>query len=113
MYNSQYLMGQLTNEERLLVNSEVEKRRKSAATAYILWVFFGFVGGHRFYFGKTGSGIAMALITILTLGIGMIVTGIWALVDVFLISGWLREDVEQIEYEVGQSILAQRQATQY
>lgn len=106
-------MGQLTNEERLLVNSEVEKRRKSAATAYILWVFLGLVGGHRFYFGKTGSGIAMALITILTLGIGMIVTGIWALVDVFLISGWLREDVEQIECEVAQSLLAQRQATQY
>lgn len=39
MYNSQYLMSQLTNEERLLVNSEVEKRRRSAAVAYLLWVF--------------------------------------------------------------------------
>ena len=102
-------MSQLTNEERLLVNSEVEKRRRSAAAAYLLWVFLGFVGGHRFYFGKTGSGAAMALITILTLGFGVIVTGVWALVDVFLISGWLREDVEQIEVEVAQAILAQRQ----
>ncbi len=109
MYNSQYLMSQLTNEERLLVNSEVEKRRRSAAVAYLLWGFLGFVGGHRFYFGKTGSGVAMALITILTLGFGVIVTGVWALVDVFLISGWLREDVEQIEVEVAQAILAQRQ----
>ena len=109
MYNSQYLMSQLTNEERVLVNSEVEKRRSSAAAAYLLWVFLGLVGGHRFYFGKTGSGVAMALITILTLGFGVIVTGIWALVDVFLISGWLREDVEQIEVEVAQAILAQRQ----
>lgn len=30
---------------------------KSKSTAFILWLFFGLFGGHRFYLGKIGSGI--------------------------------------------------------
>jgi hypothetical protein len=38
----------------------------------------------------------MLLITLLTVGIGVIVTGIWALVDLFLIGGMLRETNQRI-----------------
>jgi len=41
--------------------------------------FFGIFGVHRFYLGKTASGIAMLVLT-LTL-VGVLVTGLWALVD--------------------------------
>ncbi len=109
--NNTYLLSQLTNEERLLVNSEIEKRKKNTVVAYLLWFFLGTVGGHRYYFGKTGSAIAMTLITVLTLGFGAIITAIWAIVDVFLINGWLREDQDQIENGLSQELLSRRNNT--
>ncbi len=30
---------------------------KSKSTAYLLWFFFGLIGGHKFYLGKTVTGI--------------------------------------------------------
>jgi len=30
---------------------------KSKTTAYLLWFFFGLIGIHKFYLGKTGMGI--------------------------------------------------------
>ena len=76
-----------------------------------MWFFLGTVGGHRYYFGKTGSAIAMTLITVLTLGFGAIITAIWAIVDVFLINGWLREDQDRIENGLSQELLSRRNNT--
>lgn len=87
MINNANLRGQLTNEEVLVLNSEIELQKKSALITYLLCLFIGTLGAHRYYVGKTGSAIAMTLITVLTLGFGAIVTGIWALVDLFLING--------------------------
>ncbi|WP_215113804.1 TM2 domain-containing protein [Exiguobacterium sp. s63] len=89
----------LTTEEMQLVNSEVEKRKRSLLVAYLLWFFLGALGAHRFYFKKIGSGIAMVLLVVLTLGFGAIITGIWALVDAFLMPSWQQREVEQIERE--------------
>lgn len=111
--NNTYLLSQLTNEERLLVNSEIEKRKKNAVVAYLLWFFLGFMGGHRYFFGKTGSAIAMTLIFWLLVwlfGLGALITGIWALVDVFQINGWLKKDQDNIENEVAQQILSTHNA---
>jgi TM2 domain-containing membrane protein YozV len=47
--------------------------------AAILAFFLGVLGIHRFYLGRTGSGIAMLVLT-MTL-IGILVTSVWALVD--------------------------------
>lgn len=49
----------------------------SRLLATLLCYFFGIIGVHRFYVGRTGSGIAM----IFTIG-GL---GIWALVDLIMI----------------------------
>lgn len=94
-----HLRTNLTTEELLLVNSEVEKRKRSLPIAYLLWFVLGAFGAHRFYFGKIGSGVAMLLIVVLTLGFGAIISGIWALVDAFLMPGWQRNEVERIERE--------------
>lgn len=106
MMNNAGLLAQLTTEERILVNSEIEKNGKSMAVAYILAIFFGTLGVHRFYLGKKNSGLAMLLITVLTLGIGAIVTGIWTFVDLFLIPGIIQEDHEAVERATAEAILA-------
>ena len=74
---------------------QYDAAKKSALIAYLLWFFLGGVGVHRFYLGRTGSGIAMAIISMLSwitvyIGIGFIglaVIGLWWLVDAFLIPG--------------------------
>lgn len=55
----------------------VTDRNKYVAAA--LAFFIGTLGIHRFYLGRTGSGIAMLVMSI-TL-VGLLVTGPWALVD--------------------------------
>ncbi|MGE6917616.1 TM2 domain-containing protein [Achromobacter kerstersii] len=75
-----------------------DANRKSTGVAYLLWLFLGTVGGHRFYAGKTGSAIAMLILTILgvvlsIVGVGFLMlfaVGIWAIIDAFLIPGWIR-----------------------
>ena len=57
------------------VNAEMSER--SRLVAVILCVIVGVLGIHRFYVGKTGTGIVM----ILTLG-GL---GIWVLVDLIML----------------------------
>ena len=50
---------------------------KSRFVALLLCCFFGIIGAHRFYVGKSGT----AALMILTLG-GI---GIWTLIDLFII----------------------------
>lgn len=47
--------------------------KKKPAIAWLLWLFAGWIGGHRYYLGDVGMGVAMTL----TLG-GF---GVWALID--------------------------------
>lgn len=56
--------------------SGLERNRFIAA---VIAFFFGTLGIHRFYLGRTGSGIAMLVLTC-TL-VGLLVSGPWALVD--------------------------------
>jgi len=56
-------------------NSETSSKKRTVAL--VLCFFLGVIGIHRFYVGKTGTGIAQ----ILTLG-GL---GIWTLIDLIMI----------------------------
>lgn len=72
-------------QPRLLSEHESEKR---ILIAFLLAFFGGALGLHRFYVGKTGTGILM----LLTLG-GL---GIWWLIDVILlVSGNFRDAERQ------------------
>ena len=54
-----------------------QKTNKSKTTALLLCFFFGGLGIHRFYLGKTGTGLLM----LFTLG-GF---GIWTLIDFIML----------------------------
>ena len=50
--------------------------------AYVLLaIFLGGLGIHNFYAGYTARAVTQLLITILTCGIGAIVTSIWAIIE--------------------------------
>lgn len=85
------LKRDLTSEQLVMVQSEVDKKQKSKGIMYALWWFTGGVGGHRYYLGDIGYAIGMTL----TLG-GF---GLWALVDVFLIGKRLEQKTEELEYQ--------------
>ncbi len=82
------LMSQLTSEQAAQVAElDAQARRLTKLLAYLLCIFLGTFGLHRFYMRRKGSALAMLLITVLTLGIGALITFVWAIVDLFLILG--------------------------
>lgn len=88
IYNKQNLSPQ----ELLILQSELDKKGKSKTPAWLLWLFTGGIGGHRYYMGDIGYAVAMTL----TLG-GL---GIWSLIDAFLINGVIDKKNEEVERDV-------------
>lgn len=84
-----YAKQDLTSQELQLLASEMDRRKKSTATTWILWFFLGNIGAHRYYLGKVGTGVAMTL----TLGC----FGIWTLIDIFLNNGMINKKNTEIE----------------
>jgi TM2 domain-containing membrane protein YozV len=72
---------------------------KSTVAAYLLWFFLGAFGAHRFYMGRTGSGLGMLglclgsmLLSVFVIGlIGLPILAVWWLVDAFLIPRWMMD----------------------
>jgi TM2 domain-containing membrane protein YozV len=89
--------GGLSHDTRVLLLYEANK--KTASIAYVLWFFLGLFGGHNFYLQRTSAAIAQLLIS-LTI-VGTPITAIWALVDAFLIPGWVRNQNNLLAVELG------------
>lgn len=95
------LMGMrkgLNSEQLSMVSMELERKKKQPVVMWLLWLFTGAIGGHRYYLGDIGKGIAMTL----TLG-GL---GIWALIDAFFISRRLEAKNAEIEANIIQQVKA-------
>lgn len=91
---------QLTAQQQMLVEQRLANEKKSAQVAWLLWLFFVGLPAHRFYLGKTGSAVAMLLlalggVALMFVHVGFLlglVSGIWWLVDAFLIPGMVDQD---------------------
>lgn len=57
---------------------------RSKIVTFLLGFFLGVFGVHNFYLGKTGLGITQLLLTILTFGIGTLITWPWSLIESIL-----------------------------
>lgn len=96
-----------TDQARRMMLYDVN--RKSVGVAFLLWAFFGYVGGHRFYMGRSTSAVLMlvimvlsALLTLILIGwIGIAIVAIWLLVDAFRIPGWVRDHNTKVMQSIG------------
>ena len=73
----------------------VRPNAKSKLAAGLFAKFLGCYGVHNFYLGYTGKAVAQLLITLLSCGVGVIVTGIWALVEgIQILTGKIDRDAK-------------------
>jgi TM2 domain-containing membrane protein YozV len=72
--------------------------RKEAGIAYLLWLFLGGLGVHKFYLGRTGEGVTLLVLTVLGWAtaaflvgfVGLAIVFVWLVVDLFTIPGQTR-----------------------
>ena len=68
------------------MNMQSAVSEKAILPAFLLSFLGGLLGIHRFYVGKIGTGIVMALFTFTLFGI--VISGLWNLIDlVMIVSG--------------------------
>ena len=58
---------------------------KSKVAAGLLGIFLGAFGAHNFYLGYTGRAVTQLLITLLTCGIGSVVSEVWGFIEGIMI----------------------------
>lgn len=66
---------------------------KSKLAAGLLGILLGSFGVHNFYLGNTGKAVAQLLITLLTCGLGSVVSGVWGLIEgIMILAGSINTD---------------------
>ena len=86
-----------TPDAGLMMRYDANKR--SAIIGYLLWFFLGYFGVHRFYFARMTSGLVMLAITLASGALtfvlvgyfGLVLIGLWWLIDALLIPGMAQD----------------------
>lgn len=73
---------------------EFEANKKKPLVMWLLWLFLGFLGAHRFYLGHTKYAVGMIISSFFLIGI------VWVLADAFMIGKALREHNRALWNEV-------------
>lgn len=74
--------------------------KKSRLTTFLLCFFLGTIGAHRFYAGKTGTAVLMLIIAVCLgpiFGLGFLINGVWAFIDMIIILTGKFTDKEGLE----------------
>ena len=87
-------------QQQLLIEQRVANESKSQLVAYLLSILLWGLGVHRMYLGRWASGIIMLVLSgiglltapILIGGIPLTFVWVWAVFDLFLIPGMVRND---------------------
>lgn len=121
--NNLSLKSQLDARQLAIVESELENRKKSMVVGYLLWLFLGEFGAHRFFTGRVVSGVIMlvvgliswffALIFLVFLGLGilfLIPIGLWWIIDAFLLHGYIQEENSKKERDILLKVLQRSDA---
>jgi TM2 domain-containing membrane protein YozV len=85
--------GRLTDQQKMLIEQRITNEKPSTGAAYVLCLFFGAFGIHRLYLGEKGTGIVMLILGFTI--VGLLITGFWAFVDLFLIPGMIRKRMDE------------------
>ena len=83
----------LSLQQKMRIDFQVVGQRPSKLAAYLLCVFLGVLGAHRFYLGERKTATVMLAIGITI--IGLPVTAIWAITDLFRIPAIIRQRDEE------------------
>lgn len=95
MYNQQGYQQGYPQQQMYNQQVPVDPNAKSKIAAGLLGIFLGSLGIHNFYLGYTGKAVAQLLITLLTCGVGAIVTEIWGLIEgIFILTGKINTDAQ-------------------
>ncbi|WP_179872658.1 DUF2510 domain-containing protein [Microcella indica] len=96
-----YWTGTVWTEQRAPAAAAPVATRPTRETwlAYVLLIFLGGFGVHRFYLGDTAVGVTLLLLTIIgwataAFAIGFLFVGVvwvWIIVDLFLVPGLVRQ----------------------
>ncbi len=91
----------MSDQQVAAVRSQMmyDANRKSVGVAYLLLIFLGGFGAHRFYLGRTGTAVTQLLLCIFgvilaVVAIGFVLLGVlwfWLFIDLFLVPGIARE----------------------
>ncbi|MFO7289198.1 TM2 domain-containing membrane protein YozV [Planifilum fulgidum] len=109
------LKQQLNQHQLSMVQSEMEHKMKSMAVAYLLAIFLGYFGAHRFYVRKTGTAVTQLVLFLLGVVtaiflvgfVFLFIVGFWVLIDLFLLHGQVNRLNEEIEREIIEQVLRQ------
>jgi TM2 domain-containing membrane protein YozV len=100
-------LNALDPNELAIVNAERSRRSKSILAAYLLWLFLGGIGAHRFYTGGVAWGIlyiAMLACGFFSMFISWIMLGACLFFDLFMIPAYVRGSDERAIVEASKAI---------
>jgi TM2 domain-containing membrane protein YozV len=92
--NNQQISSRLSDTQKMLIEQRIANEKPSSGTAYLLCLFLGTLGAHRFYLGQTGTAVVMLILSITLFG--LLISGPWAVIDLFLISGIIQKRMEAL-----------------
>lgn len=83
----------LTQDEMMFLETELNKVRKEKTPMWLLWFFTGAVGGQRYYLGDIGMAVCMTFFNWMTFGV-------WGIIDAFFINRRINKKNEEKEMEI-------------
>ena len=94
----------LNTQDKILIEQRITNEKPSVAVAYLLLLFLWPFGAQRFYLGRVGSAIVMLLLSLTVFG--LVLSALWAFIDLFLVPGIVQEKVDDIRQKLTMEAMA-------